>query len=306
MTEKRFSGHKIKISVHNIVTMAADTVGDLDLTQLSIQKEHRIATDEDASISNSLVSDENTTGEKKGRNPDRKRHGARNQHKMKDFVKWLLATFPDTVATSRSTRSSESDDTTTTMAPTHILDVAGGKGELAARLCMCHLTSVVMVDPRPADVAHCYESLVLPKIPKKWQQRLEERRASNPQFVEEMVQERFRQLVMPMDDHTLATSTELQEAVRDARLLVGMHADGATEAIIDAALLYKKPFVVVPCCVFPNLFQERRVSTDEGNTVPVRSHEQFCRYLQEKDARFQRCILPFEGRNIAIWWDGQS
>jgi hypothetical protein len=286
--------------------MAADTVGDLDLTQLSIQKEHRIPTDEDASISNSLVSDENTTGEKKGRNPDRKRHGARNQHKMKDFVKWLLATFPDTVATSRSTRSSESDDTTTTMAPTHILDVAGGKGELAARLCMCHLTSVVMVDPRPADVAHCYESLVLPKIPKKWQQRLEERRASNPQFVEEMVQERFRQLVMPMDDHTLATSTELQEAVRDARLLVGMHADGATEAIIDAALLYKKPFVVVPCCVFPNLFQERRVSTDEGNTVPVRSHEQFCRYLQEKDARFQRCILPFEGRNIAIWWDGQS
>jgi hypothetical protein len=163
-----------------------------------------------------------------------------------------------------------------------------------------------MVDPRPANVAHCYESLVLPKIPKKWQQRLEERRASNPHFVEEMVQERFRQLVMPMDDHTLATSTDLQQAVQDARLLVGMHADGATEAIIDAALLYKKPFVVVPCCVFPNLFQERRVSSDEGNTVPVRTHEQFCRYLQEKDERFQRSVLPFEGRNIAIWWDGQS
>jgi hypothetical protein len=283
--------------------MAADTVPDLDLTQLSIQRE-LIQVEDGISVSNSLVLDENTA--KKGRNPDRKRHGARNQHKMKDFVKWLLATFPDTVATSRSSRSENDETTTTATTPTHILDVAGGKGELAARLCMCHLTSVVMVDPRPADVAHCYEALVLPKIPKKWQQRLEARRASNPHFVEEMVQERFRQLVMPMDDHTLATSIELQEAVRDARLLVGMHADGATEAIIHAALLYKKPFVVVPCCVFPNLFQERRVSNDEGNTVPVRSHEQFCRYLQEKDERFQRCILPFEGRNIAIWWDGKS
>jgi hypothetical protein len=285
--------------------MAADTVGDLDLSQLSIQRENIKDTEEHDSVSNSFVSDENTS--RKGRNPDRKRHGARNQHKMKDFVKWLLATFPDTVATSRSSRSSENDDASAIgKTPTHILDVAGGKGELAARLCMCHLTSVVMVDPRPADVAHCYEALVLPKIPKKWQQRLEARRASNPHFVDEMVHERFRQLVMPMDDHTLTTSTELQEAIQNARLLVGMHADGATEAIIDAALLYNKPFVVVPCCVFPNLFQERRVSNGEGDTVPVRSHEQFCRYLQEKDARFQRCVLPFDGRNIAIWWDGKS
>jgi hypothetical protein len=261
------------------------------------------AAEDDASVSNSLVSDD--PAPKKGRNPDRKRHGARNQHKMKYFVRWLLDTFPD-VATSESTGSSDNDETTTTTTTTHILDVAGGKGELAARLCMCHSLSVVMVDPRPANVAHCFESLVLPKIPKKWQQRLEERSASNPNVVVDTVQERFRQLVMPMDDHTVATSTDLQQAVRDARLLVGMHADGATEAIIDAALLYKKPFVVVPCCVFPNLFQERRVSDDEGNLVPVRTHEQFCRYLQEKDARFQMEILPFEGRNIAIWWDGQS
>jgi hypothetical protein len=106
-----------------------------------------------------------------------------------------------------------------------------------------------MVDPRPADVADCFESLVLlPKIPKKWQQRMEERRANNPNVVVDTIQERFRQLVMPLDEHTLSTSTDLQEAVRDARLLVGMHADGATESIIDAPhSLYKKPFVVVPC-----------------------------------------------------------
>jgi hypothetical protein len=278
------------------------------------------AAEEDTSVSNSfnnLVLDDHNPKKqtsKKGRDPDRKRHGARNQHKMKSFVLWLLDTFPDVASESKrlikkkkETATTEATATTTATTTTaHILDVAGGKGELAARLCMCHLLSVVMVDPRPADVAHCFETLVLPKIPKKWQHSMEERRANNPNIVIDTVQERFRQLVMPMDDHTLATSTDLQEAVRDARLLVGMHADGATEAIIDAALLYKKPFVVVPCCVFPNLFQERKVSNSEGNLVPVRTHEQFCRYLKDKDARFQMDILPFDGRNIAIWWDGQD
>jgi len=105
---------------------------------------------------------------------------------------------------------------------------------------------------------------------------------------------------------------------------VGLHADGATEAIVDAALLYRKPFVVVPCCVFPNLFRDRYVRVPlvdapedggdagqesgarivEEKRVPVRTHEQFCRYLLEKDQRFMREVLPFEGRNVAIWWDG--
>jgi hypothetical protein len=41
--------------------------------------------------------------------------------------------------------------------------------------------------------------------------------------------------------------------------------------------------------------------------VPVvRSHEQFRRYLvASKDTRFKMETLPFEGRNVAIWWDGR-
>ena len=39
--------------------------------------------------------------------------------------------------------------------------------------------------------------------------------------------------------------------------------------------------------------------------VPVRNHEQFCRYLALKDSHFVVETLPFEGRNIAIWWDGK-
>lgn len=214
------------------------------------------------------------------------RHGARNQHRHRHFAEWLLQTFP------------QLPDTTQ-----HVLDVAGGKGELAARLCFCHRLSVVMVDPRKSDIASCFETLVLPKLPKKWQQRLKVQREKNPQFLKEITAERFRQLVTTFDETTLSTCQELQNLVQNAALLVGMHADGATEAVVDAALEHAKPFVVVPCCVFPRLFSERTIQQD-GITVQVRTHEQFCQYLLAKDPRFVREVLPFEGRNVAIWWGG--
>jgi hypothetical protein len=163
-----------------------------------------------------------------------------------------------------------------------------------------------MVDPREADIVNCFESLVLPKIPKKWQQRLEEQRSVNSEFVKDTVGKRFRQLVTTFEDSTLEESTELQEAVKQSSLIVGLHADGATEAIVDAALKYQKPFVVVPCCVFPNFFRDRRVKDTATNSmIPVRSHDQFCVYLLGKDPRFRLEILPFEGRNVALWWDGK-
>merc|ERR1712070_719130 len=85
--------------------------------------------------------------------------------------------------------------------------------------------------------------------------------------------------------------TELQDAVKKATLIIGLHADGATEAIVDAALKYNKPFVVVPCCVFPNFFPMRRLLIDQKDgsppqAIPVRSHEQFCKFLLQKDPRF--------------------
>ena len=223
----------------------------------------------------------------------RKRHGARNQDRHKLFVKWLLETFDHLVTC----------DSSTTL---HVLDVAGGKGEVAARLCMCHQLQVVMVDPRPADIVNCFESLVLPKIPKKWQQRLEAQRSENPDFVKNTIGKRFRQRVTTFDDSTLEESKELQNDVEQTSLLVGLHADGATEAIVDAALKYQKPFVVVPCCVFPTFFVHRQVMDPTTNTMrAVRSHDQFCMYLLAKDPRFRLEILPFEGRNVAIWWDGK-
>ena len=98
---------------------------------------------------------------------------------------------------------------------------------------------------------------------------------------------------------------EVQCNLGPALVLLGVHAAGATEAIVTAALRHNKPFVVVPCCVFPNVFTQRRVEED-GKFVPLRSHVHICRFLKAKDPRFVMETLPFEGRNVAIWWDGKE
>mmetsp|Transcript_24304 Transcript_24304/g.53191 ORF Transcript_24304/g.53191 Transcript_24304/m.53191 type:complete len:373 (+) Transcript_24304:144-1262(+) len=336
--------------------------------------------------------------QQKQKQKQNKRHGARNQHRHKFFVKWLVETFDleksraktaivatatnicgDTRNLYKHTSSGESKDNNNSnenssiindealsnnnnngtlvsddknedescprqsrnesassiigrpQQQMHILDVAGGKGEVSARLTMCHQQQVIMVDPRPADIVDCYERIVLPKIPNKWQRRLEKQREANPDFVKDIVKARFQQMVTTFDEYKIVTDstyysdkttessssadskppTELQSAVKNATLIVGLHADGATEAIVDAALKYNKPFVVVPCCVFPNFFPMRRILIDDSGDgtspklVSVRTHEQFCTYLLRKDPRFVMEELPFEGRNVAIWWDGK-
>jgi hypothetical protein len=60
--------------------------------------------------------------------------------------------------------------------------------------------------------------------------------------------------------------------------------------------------------------RERQTVKDDNNQgesraitekrIPVRTHDQFCKYLLAKDDRFVKEILPFDGRNVAIWWDG--
>lgn len=263
------------------------------------------------------------------------RHGARNQHRHKQFAKWILETFPHIleecayIDENSATNDANSGNSMKITRPMHVLDVAGGKGELSARLSLCHSLRVVMVDPRRADIASVYKNTVVPKLPKKWKASFDKNLEDNPSFLEDELEKRFSQMVQcfsappspafdsvqtDMSASECDDSNSLQRAVQNASLIIGLHADGATEDIVDTAIRYNKPFVVVPCCVFPNLFRKRFISVrvDGGGTsslesdcdmkrVPVRTHEQFCQYLLEKDPRFRTEILPFEGRNVAIF-----
>ena len=99
-------------------------------------------------------------------------------------------------------------------------------------------------------------------------------------------------------------------------LLVGLHPDEATEAIVDAALRTGAAFAVVPCCVFPGLFPHRMLPCIGGSGSgsgggggqgrrPVFSYCDFCDFLQQKVKQGGRscslAFLPMQGKNRVLF-----
>ena len=59
--------------------------------------------------------------------------------------------------------------------------------------------------------------------------------------------------------------------VNSCSVVVGMHPDQAAEHIVDFALQNKKPFVLIPCCVYHKQFPHRSVVLPiaiRGLTIP--------------------------------------
>ena len=64
-----------------------------------------------------------------------------------------------------------------------------------------------------------------------------------------------------------------------ADVIIGLHPDEATDDIIEMSMKYFKPFICVPCCVFPNKFPNRKLKSS-GKTV--RQHDELIEYIMEK------------------------
>ena len=97
-----------------------------------------------------------------------------------------------------------------------------------------------------------------------------------------------------VDEHDAALESLLR-----ASAVVGMHPDQAAEHICDFALKHEIPFAVVPCCVYSKQFPKRKLP--DGTLV--KSYEQLLQHLQSKDRRIRKNRLPFEGKNIVLWFD---
>jgi hypothetical protein len=91
--------------------------------------------------------------------------------------------------------------------------------------------------------------------------------------------------------------------LRTCVAVVGLHSDHATEWIVDFALKFRIPFAVVPCCVCPTLFPERR-NFDTGGEV--RTHEEFVEYLVRKGAPGEIGVgrLGFDGKDTVVYSTG--
>jgi hypothetical protein len=91
--------------------------------------------------------------------------------------------------------------------------------------------------------------------------------------------------------------TELHIAIESAAVLVAMHPDQATDFFVTTALALKKPFAVVPCCVFVGLNEHRKLA--DGTTVAT--YDQMMDYYQSLHPEIQRERLPFRGRRDVLF-----
>eukprot|EP00878_Enallax_costatus_P014156 GHUV01014805.1.p1 GENE.GHUV01014805.1~~GHUV01014805.1.p1 ORF type:complete len:485 (+),score=155.37 GHUV01014805.1:561-2015(+) len=89
-------------------------------------------------------------------------------------------------------------------------------------------------------------------------------------------------------------SSGWQQILGSCSLVIGLHPDQATEAIVDYAVQGQKPFAVAPCCVFPRQFPHRQL------VKPVVSYAELVEYLVDK-ADAQQQVLPFEGANTVVY-----
>jgi len=82
---------------------------------------------------------------------------------------------------------------------------------------------------------------------------------------------------------------EARDTLISASFICGFHPDSAVESAIDLALYMKIPFAVTPCCVFKNLFPERRGEDGEW----VRKYVQLVKYLKGKHVNMRSAELDF-------------
>ena len=54
---------------------------------------------------------------------------------------------------------------------------------------------------------------------------------------------------------------DVSEVLNDCSVVIGLHPDGATDAIVEFALEHDKPFALLPCCVYRKTFTGRRTAS---------------------------------------------
>ena len=174
------------------------------------------------------------------------------------FARWLVDTF----------------GTAQLRSGAGVIDVAGGRGALAFELhCRMGICSTV-VEPR---------SITLKGNQRRHIRKHPERGC-------------YTHVQAALDDHFASTARGIA-LLSHCSALVGLHSDEATEALVEAALRFGKPFAVVPCCVFAERFSARSLA----DGTPVRTYEQFCEWLRLRAPGARIGFLPFAGRNRVIF-----
>eukprot|EP01089_Gocevia_fonbrunei_P010997 TRINITY_DN24040_c0_g1_i1.p1 TRINITY_DN24040_c0_g1~~TRINITY_DN24040_c0_g1_i1.p1 ORF type:complete len:351 (+),score=53.81 TRINITY_DN24040_c0_g1_i1:33-1085(+) len=168
-----------------------------------------------------------------------------------------------------------------------VIDIAGGRGGVSYELWCKHNIKCTLVEPRKQKLS---------KKQHKWLKKNE--KISIGQDVESAL---CPHLAVLFDQDSQNTYKEI---FSNSSILIGMHPDEATQPILEYALAHDKPFAIVPCCVFPNLFPR---SLENGKQVV--EYDDFVTWCLEtakkaSDANKWNVVsttLGFLGRDIVIY-----
>eukprot|EP00743_Colponemidia_sp_Colp-15_P008189 GILK01008881.1.p1 GENE.GILK01008881.1~~GILK01008881.1.p1 ORF type:complete len:481 (+),score=73.03 GILK01008881.1:54-1445(+) len=211
--------------------------------------------------------------------------GGKNKHSLRAdvFTKWLIETFKlQRLIHNHDDNNNNNNVDSPTTDQDHsvkdlnelpqVLDVAGGKGNIAFQLHSIHGIPCTVIDGRPLSFS------------KPMRKHFKKRPNEQFGFIQTLFDQQF------IDD------PRNESLLKRVGLIIGMHPDQATECIVDYALSRNLPFAVVPCCVFVSEFPDRRF-----NGQQVVSYQDFISYLQAKDPRIQLGYLDFVGRHKVLY-----
>lgn len=179
-----------------------------------------------------------------------------------------------------------------------VLDVAGGKGKMALEFAYHRNIPCTVIDPKIQPFSEFTSNMLLKSsMTAESVKSSYDINSSMFQYLHPNVAEKvscplkicqyFASIGLNMEQKFF----DLDFQVKSHTIIIGLHADEATEAIVDVALKKQLPFAVVPCCVFPSIFPHRVLS----NGSPVRSLDEFIQYLQLKDTFIQTATVPALG-----------
>jgi hypothetical protein len=207
-----------------------------------------------------------------------------------------------------------------------VMDIAGGKGIVSYELTVRYGVPSALYDPRlhiklssmhrrkmkkitrTRDTTHVRQHIqnedILENFSSCYSLEVPDDTLILPQVKESILDGNmlpFKHIAQPfpMYIQEILLNEYLCDSLQESSVLIGVHSDEATEAIVDIAIYLKKPFAVVPCCLHSVYYPDRKI-----NGMPVNSYELFISYLKLKHPSICHEELPFEGRNVVLYCRG--
>eukprot|EP00930_Biecheleria_cincta_P009040 TRINITY_DN110668_c0_g1_i1.p1 TRINITY_DN110668_c0_g1~~TRINITY_DN110668_c0_g1_i1.p1 ORF type:complete len:453 (+),score=64.37 TRINITY_DN110668_c0_g1_i1:114-1472(+) len=193
-----------------------------------------------------------------------------------------------------------------------VLEVAGGRGELAFELSVKRQIPCTVLDPRcpgggqPAAPWHGWH---VSRPQRHWLKSLGSGLRSYSACQEHVANSPLRQCQATVAEALAAAaedaspesgsrSSSWKDVLSKCQVIVGLHPDQATGGVLELAGMLGRPFAVVPCCTFADDFPGRLL--EDGRAV--RTYDDLVQWLQfQGGPTAKKDFLQFVGKNLVVY-----